>query len=193
MIIELLEKRVSVRRYRKESLPEDVIQTILEAGRLSPSGGNEQSWAFGVITDDDLIAEIAELAYKQEWIKQAPLIIVLCTIGVKDDRGGRDIQCMRYPEHKTAIRKMDRDLYLALNQEEHQTKIAGTHMVLAALEQGVSSCWVSRFEVRRLSELLNLPEDYLPSEILVFGYAEVEGRSPGKKSIAELVFRNRYA
>lgn len=193
MILELLEKRVSVRRYQDKLIPEDVLRTILEAGRLSPSGGNEQPWVFGVITDEILIAEIAELAYKQKWITQAPLLVILCTIGVDDDLGGRDIQRMRYPEHVTAINEMDRDLYLALNQEEHQTKIAGTHMVLAALEHGIGSCWVSRFEVKRLADLLNLPEDYLPSEILVFGYPETKGQATTKKSLDKVLFYNRYS
>lgn len=193
MIVELLKKRVSVRQYRDAPVPEEVIQTILEAGRLSPSGGNEQPWLFGVVTDKDLIVEIAELAYKQKWIAQAPLLIVLCTVGVGDERGGRDIQRMRYPEYAAAIDEMEHDLYLALNQEEHQTKIAGSHMVLAALECGVGSCWVSRFEVRRMAGLLGLPKGCLPSEILVFGYPEVAGQPSQRKSKDELVFRNRYA
>jgi hypothetical protein len=67
---------------------------------------------------------------------------------VGDERGGRDIQKNRFPEYKEAIEKMDQDLYWALNQEEHQTKIAGTHMALVALEHGVGSCWVSRFDVK---------------------------------------------
>lgn len=192
MIVELLEKRVSVRQYRNEPVPEDVIQIILEAGRLSPSGGNEQPWIFGVITDNDLIREIAELAYQQRWIAQAPVLIVLCTVGVSDEQGGRVIQRMRYPEYEAAIDELDYDFYLALNQEEHQTKIAGSHMILAALECGVGSCWVSRFKVRRLASLLSLPRGVLPAEILVFGYPEVEGKPSARKSKAELVFRNRY-
>ena len=60
MIIELLEKRISVRKYQDKPLPANVLQTILEAGRLSPSGGNEQAWVFGMITDKALITAIAE-------------------------------------------------------------------------------------------------------------------------------------
>ena len=100
--------------------------------------------------DGELIAHIAEIAYQQKWIARAPLPSILCTVGVDDLRGGRDIQQDRFLEYAEAIAQMDQDLYWALNQEEHQTKIAGTHMALAALEYGVGSCWVSRFEVKRL-------------------------------------------
>jgi hypothetical protein len=54
---------------------------------------------------------------------------------VGDARGGRDIQKHRYPHFSWEISQMPRELYSALNQEEHQTKIPGTPMGLAALEQ----------------------------------------------------------
>jgi len=193
MIVELLRNRSSVRRFQDKPVPHDVLQRILEAGRLSPSGGNEQPWVFGVITDGELIARIAEIAYQQKWIVRAPLLIVLCTVGVDQLRGGRDIQRDRFPEYAEAIAQMDQDLYWALNQEEHQTKIAGTHMALAALEHGVGSCWISWFEVKRLATLLNLPKGYIPCEILVLGYAESKGETSTKKSLDEIVFYDTWA
>jgi nitroreductase len=165
---------------------------MLEAARLSPSGGNEQPWVFGVITDPVRIAEIAKIAHGQEWIARAPLVIVLCTVCVEDSRGGRDIQLHRYPRYAQAIASIAQQLYWALNQEEHQTKIPGAHMVLTALEHGISSCWVSRFDVEELAQILNLPANYLPSEILVFGYPESEQQPREKKSLEELVFWNGF-
>ncbi len=165
---------------------------MLEAARLSPSGGNEQPWAFGVITDPCLIEQIAALAHGQTWIARAPLLIVLCTVCVEDERGGRDIQMHRYPEYTQAIAAMPQSLYWALNQEEHQTKIPGTHMVLTALEHGVGSCWVSLFDVKGLATLLKVPENYLPSEILAFGYPENQPVPRSKKSLGNLVFWNMY-
>jgi nitroreductase len=192
MIVDLLSKRVSVRKFRDQLIPDEVLQEILEAGRLSPSGGNEQPWLFGVVTDPALIARIAEAAHGQKWIAKAPLLIVLCVTIVADERGGRDIQVHRYPEYADVITQMDKNLYSALNQEEHQTKIAGAHMALAALERGVGSCWVSRFEVRRVADLLHLPEGTIPAEILVLGYPEKERKPTGKKSLDEVVFCNTF-
>jgi nitroreductase len=83
-------------------------------------------------------------------------------------------------------------LYWALNQEEHQTKIPGTHMVLMALEHGAAPCWVSHFNVEQLAQLLNLPDHYLPSEILVFGYPKFDQEPRSKKNLEQLVFRNIY-
>jgi nitroreductase len=192
VITELLRTRFSVRQFQDQPIPDDVLQDILEAGRLSPSGGNEQPWAFGVITNRTLIARTAEIAHHQTWIAQAPLLIVLCTIGVDDSRGGRDIQLDRFPEYAEAISRMDQELYWALNQEEHQTKIAGAHMAMAALEHDVGSCWVSRFEVKRVAELLHLPKGVIPSEILVFGYPRQKRHPAQKKALDEVVFYNTF-
>jgi nitroreductase len=192
MIVELLKKRFSVREFRDKPVLDDVLHEILEAGRLSPSGGNEQPWVFGVVTDPALIARIAGAARGQMWIAKAPLLIVLCVTIVPDERGGRDIQAHRYPEYADIIAQMDKELYSALNQEEHQTKIAGAHMALAALERGVGSCWVSRFEVRRVAQLLHLPEGIIPAEILVFGYSERERKPAPKKLSEEVVFYNTF-
>jgi nitroreductase len=192
MILDLLRKRHSVRAFQDRPVPDDVLNDVLEAGRLSPSGGNEQPWAFGMIADRDRIAQIAEIAHGQKWIAQAPLLIVLCTVGVDDARGGRDIQRQRFPEYVEAIDAMEQGLYRALNMEEHQTKIAGTHMALAALAHGVGSCWVSRFEVRRLASLLHLPATHVPSEILVLGYPERPRRAAQKKPLDEMVFYDTF-
>jgi nitroreductase len=192
MILDLLKTRYSVRTYQEKPIPEAILQEILEAGRLSPSGGNEQPWVFGVIDDKNLVKQIAGIAHKQSWIAHAPLLIVLCTVLVEDARGGRDIQIQRYPAYAEKIREMDHRLYGALNQEEHQTKIAGTHMALAAWEHGIGSCWVSRFDVHRLAGLLGLPEGILPAEILVMGYPEKERKPTRKKPLDEIVFRNKY-
>jgi nitroreductase len=53
MITELLRNRFSVRKFQDKPIPDDVVKDMLEAGRLSPSGGNEQPWAFGVVTGMD--------------------------------------------------------------------------------------------------------------------------------------------
>jgi nitroreductase len=189
-ITDLLKNRSSTRKFQDKPIPADVIADILEAGRLSPSGGNEQPWRFGVISDPGLIIEIARLAHGQSWIGSAPLLIVLSTVCTEDSRGARDIQVQRFPEYANCILDMEKGLYRALNQEEHQTKIAGTHMVLAALEHGIGSCWVSRFEVSTLARLLKLPSHILPSEILVFGYPDHPQNPAQKKGLDELVYYN---
>ncbi|MFP4015673.1 MAG: nitroreductase family protein [Halanaerobiales bacterium] len=98
MLLDLLKRRCSVRNFLDKEISPEIIEYMLEAARLSPSGGNEQPWQFGIITNDDLIQKISDLAYKQKWISKSKLIVVLCTRVVSDERGGREIQQARFPE-----------------------------------------------------------------------------------------------
>lgn len=190
-VIDLIKRRRSVREFLDRAVPDAVIDEVLEAGRLSPSGGNEQPWRFGVVRDPALIRGIAEASYGQEWIAAAPLLIVLCVVITGDERGGRDIQRQRFPRLRSAIDALEDGLYAALNLEEHQTKIAGTHMALAALEHGVGSTWVSRFDVEAVADLLGLPDGCLPSELLAMGYPAGPGVHRERKRIGEIAFRDR--
>ena len=124
MILDLMRKRVSVRKFRDQPISEDVLREILEAGRLSPSGGNEQPWRFGVDRERALIESIAAASYGQDWIAGAPLVIVLCVVVTGDERGGRGIQKQRFPRHQGAIEVMDGDLYAALSLEVGKAQLA---------------------------------------------------------------------
>lgn len=87
---------------------------------------------------------------------------------------------------------MEDKVYSVLNMEEHQTKIPGTHMVLAALECGISSTWISYFDVEKISELLKLPITCIASEIIAFGYEANRKEPIKKKRLDEIVFYNVF-
>ena len=192
MLLDRIKKRSSVRAFEDRNIPDEAINYILEAGRLSPSGGNEQSWKFGVITKRELINEIAEIAYSQKWIGSAKLLIVICTVIVPHEEGGREIQKSRFPKYVSAIDNLNQEIYERLNQEEHQTKIPGTHMVLAALEQGIASTWISHFKVDELSQKLKLPKEFIPGEIIAFGYPKEKIKHATKKKLDDLLFFDYY-
>ena len=100
MILQLQQRRRSIRTFLPRPIPESLVEEMLEVARLAPSGGNEQPWAFGVVRDRDLISGVAALSYGQDWIGEAPLLMVLCTRIVDDSRGARQIQIDRFPDHR---------------------------------------------------------------------------------------------
>lgn len=192
MVLDLLKLRYSARVFSEKKVKEKDLADILEAGRLSPSGGNEQPWHFLVVDQPDKIMALSEACYEQSWIRTSPLAIVLCVEPVSDERGCRNIQCSKYKELKEDIMNLPKNLFDALNQEEHQTKIVGSHMSLAALEKGIYSTWVSYYDVKEVSKLFNFPEHISPAEVLIFGYPKKEGSMRSKKSIDELVHYNLF-
>jgi len=117
MIIDLLQKKYSCRNFSEKLISKDIIHYILECGRLSASGGNDQPWKFGVIVDKNIlinISKVASINYDQNWISKAPLIIVLCT-ELKECKD--EINCInRFHSMKKQIMEMDDKLYSTINR-----------------------------------------------------------------------------
>ncbi len=192
MLLDLLKARYSCRNFSKKSIPNDVIDYMLDCGRLSASGGNEQPWKFGVITDNDTIGQIATAAsvnYSQRWIEKSPLLIVLCS--QLFDYTDENIGMNRFPSLNEKIKVMDKYLYAAINMEEHQTKIPGEHMVLAALEHGVYSTWISSVNCEKVGEIIGV-KGYLVTNVIAFGYPEQPEETREKKSLNDIVFINHF-
>jgi len=192
MLLDLLTKRYSCRNFSKKEIPGDIIEYMLECGRLSASGGNEQPWKFGIVTDTKIIEDIAAAAsvnYSQKWIASAPLIIVLCT--QMFDYPVADIGLNRFPSMLDRMQKIDKDLLSAIGMEEHQTKIPGEHMVLAALEYGIYSTWISSIDCERTAKLLGI-KNYLVTNVIAFGYPETNENTTPKKDRNSITFTNHF-
>ncbi|MCL2527602.1 MAG: nitroreductase family protein [Defluviitaleaceae bacterium] len=192
MLLDLLRKRYSCRDFSDRKISKEIIGYMLECGRLSPSGGNEQPWKFGVITDSDVIKKIsaaASINYEQKWVSSAPLIIVLCT-QIFDSKD--EVNCMnRFPSLKAEILSLDCKLYSAVNMEEHQTKIPGEHMVIAALEHGIYSTWISSMDCEMVGELVGA-KGYLVTNVIAFGYPKCHKEPTPKKTLNEITFANQF-
>jgi len=73
--MDVIRARRSIRRYKPDPVPEDVLNQILEAARLAPSGGHRQPWHFIVVRDPEVKSRLDIPA----WAAEAPIIIVGCT------------------------------------------------------------------------------------------------------------------
>ena len=135
---ELIESRESIRLYdANRKVPEDVLKRILNAGRLAPSAANKQPWRFLLVSSDEMLAEIRK-CYKGEWFQNAPHILI-----VKGDK------------NEAWTRSAD-----SYNSLETDLTIAMDHMILAAENEGIGTCWIAAFDPAALRSALNLlPEE----------------------------------
>ena len=87
---------LAVRRFKDTPIPEPIVRQIVEAGRLTASGGNSQPWHFIVIRDKETLRQLGQLARTGPYIPQAPLAIVVATdrSPLADSDGSRAIQDM---------------------------------------------------------------------------------------------------
>src|SRR5215467_7570754 len=68
---------LAVRRFKNTPIPEPIVRQIVEAGRLTASGGNTQPWHFIVVRDKETLRRLGQLARTGPYIPQAPLAIVV--------------------------------------------------------------------------------------------------------------------
>lgn len=149
-VYEAIRTRRSVRRYSPRPIPEDMLPRLRDALRLAPSACNLQPWRFIFVTDQRLRAELAQAASQQTFIAQAPLIVVAC--GFPD----RAYQAMG--GHGNSV---DVDVAIALD-----------HLTLAAVAEGLGTCWIGAFDERAVKRLLDIPHEAKVVALTPVGFPE---------------------
>lgn len=143
---ELASSRYSVRSYKPDPIAKEVLDQILEAGRVAPTACNYQPQKIFVVQSADLRAKLAQVS---PCTFDAPVILVVCYD--KD----REAKIPLRPGY--AFGEMD-------------ATIVCTHMMLQAWELGIGSCWVGMFNDRQVSEALDLPDHIQVAALLPMGY-----------------------
>ncbi|HAI21436.1 MAG TPA: nitroreductase [Clostridiales bacterium UBA8153] len=162
-IFEAIKNRRSIRRYRTDPVPPEVLGQVLEAGRVAPSAANRQAWKFVVVTDAAIRQELVPACRSQQFVGQAPVVIAACAT--------------------EAGRKWNQvDLAIAVD-----------HMTLAAHGLGLGTCWIGAFEEEAVRGILGIPEGVSVVVLLTLGYADGPGRPPSRKELGEVVCYQRYS
>ncbi len=198
-LLEAINKRRSARKFKDKEIPENIIQEMLNAARLSPSGGNGQNWIFGIIEDKVQKEKLAEAAGNQTWIKDAPVIIAGCSYlrwdiaeQPEDDFGkivnylrfGKDFidYLCEYPDRKACMTLF----------ENSNPLVPLEHICLTAVSHGLSSCFIGFLDIEKANKILNLPEDITCLFLLPVGYADENPKEKETKSIEEISFKNKW-
>jgi nitroreductase len=169
--IELAEKRRSIRGYKDDPVPENLLAEILQAGRLAPSAKNLQPLHFIVVREAAVLDALAK-AYPAPFFRQAPVVIATC---VEPSAGWLRAQ------------------YDGKNFAEVDAAIAVDHMTLAAADLGLGSCWIGAFDPVLVRSALNLPDKVYPLALLPIGYPSDAGRPKRRKEPAQLVHYEKWS
>ncbi|MBC7113398.1 MAG: nitroreductase family protein [Candidatus Methanomethyliales bacterium] len=169
-VLEAIKARRSVRSYKEDPVPDDLIEKILDAGRWAPTGGNIQPWRFIVVKDRTLLDLLKKVS--PGYLGDAPLAIVICSDkGYSYKVGGQ----------------LARD-YLTIAD----CSMAATNITLAAHALGLGTCVVKSFSHNAVKELLNIPEGVEPELIVVVGYPANIPKPPRREPLERIVYLNRY-
>lgn len=142
---QLAKKRYSVRKFKNTHLPDEVINKILDAGHLAPTGCNYQPQRILVINTDESCEKLKNCT---KCHFDAPTAMLVC-----------------YSKNECWTRKYDGATCGTVD-----ASIVTTHMMLKAAEIGVGSTWVMHFDPFAMRKEFNIPEEIEPVALLVMGY-----------------------
>ncbi|MHC1704414.1 MAG: nitroreductase family protein [Tenuifilaceae bacterium] len=166
--IELARNRYSCRSYQNRDIPKELIEKVLEASRIAPSAVNFQPWCFIVISDNSLKKKISS-CYARPWLESAPIIIVACG------------------DHNRSWRRADGKDHCDID-----LAIAIDHLMLAATDLGLATCWVCKFDVMKCASILELPSNISTIALIPLGYpadtCNPNRHNEKRKPLNEIVF-----
>ncbi|WP_458452956.1 nitroreductase family protein [Methanobrevibacter sp.] len=143
----LIFKRHSVRRFRDEKVPDEIIENLLKAGMQAPSAGNQQAWEFIVVSDDEDKLAISKMhQYAKPAEKASHLIVTLGNL------------------NETRFDMMIEQDLGACNE----------NILLQATHEGLGAVWLGFHPIEdrslRLKEYLNIPDYCIPFSVICVGY-----------------------
>lgn len=145
---QVIQQRESIRDYDPDKpVSKETLEKILEAGRVAPSAKNLQPWKFVVVQSAEMLKKV-RASYKGEWFKTAPVVLIV--VGYRDQAWVRS--------------------YDAYNSIETDLTIAITHLILAAENEGVGTCFIEAYDPAILREALGIKENQVIFSITPLGY-----------------------
>jgi nitroreductase len=166
--LKLIAQRYSTRAYLSDPVEDEKLECVLDAARLAPTAHNNQPFRFLVLQPKGREEELKRI-YDRKWFVQAPLVI--CAVGVIDEGWVRgDGQ----------------------NYYQVDTAIAMDHLILAATDQGLGTCWIAHFDAAAAKEILGLPDGVELVAMTPLGYPADQIKPKTRKKLEELVRYERW-
>jgi nitroreductase len=174
-VIDAIASRVSCRAYKPDPIPQACLLQILEAARLAPSACNQQPWRLAVVSDASARRRIVEEGFlpgiKMTWALEAPVhVVVGMQLSLVTHRLAASVSGVAYPWVDIGI--------------------AGEHLVLAATELGLGTCWIGWIRSPAVARIVGWPRSVKPAVVITVGYPRdaVPGALPAlrRKAMSEI-------
>ena len=171
-----IKSRRSIRNYKEEQIPQDLLKEVVDLARFAPSWKNTQIARYYVVQSAELKQKIAEscvmgFTYNTGTLTKAPALVVLAYV---EKRSGfdRDGSC-------TTSKGSDWEMF--------DPGIATQTFCLAANEKGLGTCIMGIFDDAAVAEAINLPEGQKVGALIAIGYPAEEPAAPARKEVEQLV------
>ncbi|MBE9223775.1 nitroreductase family protein [Cyanobacterium stanieri LEGE 03274] len=189
-----IRERRSIKKYDpNHKMTDSEINTLMEQALLSPTSFNMQNWRFVVVKDQEIKDKLKAVSFNQSQVSDASIVVVIC-----GDLKASEKNPQRYwrntPETvQKQIVPMIGGFYndkpqLQRDEVMRSSGMAGQNIMLAAKAMGYDTCPMIGFDPEKVAKIINLPEDYILSFMVVVGKA-IEGPNPrsGQLDFSEVV------
>ena len=194
---DVIASRRSIRKFQQKDISAETVRLLLDAARLAPSGSNIQPARF-IVAQSQESKEALGQCTPYKFIIKAAVVLVCCadltSISTRDKRvdelletGAFDGVEVNFDNSAPYSIVMDPEAaraYLALN-----VAIAIEHIVLKAVDLGLGSCWLGRFDRDKLQEYLKLDESIYPVVLLPVGYPDQSPKARPRFDLDKLILK----
>jgi len=161
---ELIASRYSVRSYKPDAVEDDKLRQVLEAAIIAPTACNIQPFRV-IVVETKGIREELKRVYPADWFSDAPLVICVCAV-----------------PSEAWVRRGDQK-----NHCDIDAAIAMDHIILAATNLGLGTCWIAAFDPKAAREVLEIPDDLIPVLFTPLGYPADRPREKSRRTLNEMV------
>ena len=165
---DVINSRRSIRKFTADPVPEEKLQRILEAALLCPTWANKQGVRYIVVKDPERVSQLGE-ATGQKWTRTAPMFIVVC---IDPKRSGKN--------------KNDLEYFMV------DATIGFTHIVLAATNEGLGTCWMGWFDEEAVQNILEIPKKVRVIGLTPLGFPDYTPKPQERLALEEIVYEETY-
>lgn len=165
-LLKAISERRSIRSFRPDPLPERDLKTMLEAACMAPSAGNCQPWEFVIVRSEKGKEALADAAYGQYFLTEAPVVVVVCANLERSASryGGRGEQMYCLQDTAAAIQ----------------------NLLLTAHSLGYGTCWIGAFDDEAVARAIRAPRGIRPVAIIPIGKPAERPRAPERIPLERL-------
>ena len=163
-LLEFLKSRRSIRRFKPEAPPRDLVLRAIDVARYAPSAKNTQPWRFIIVDNPEVKAKLASIHTGASPLKNAPLAVVVAC-HVDESPTSYMLDCAN----------------------------ATIYFLLAVHALGLGAVWIQALrDIEVIRKTLNLPDSAIPVAIIALGYPDENPSPKPRKPLGEIVFLNKY-
>ncbi|HEC42563.1 MAG TPA: NADPH-dependent oxidoreductase [Bacteroides sp.] len=153
----------SIRKYKSDPIPEEILERVMEAGSRASTTGNMQVYSMVVTKDEEIRKQLWESHFKQDMVLQAPVHITFCADFNRFNKWCR--QRKAEPGY---------DNFLSFYTASIDALLASQNVALEAEANGLGICYLgtATYMADRIIDILNLPEGVVPVAAIVMGYPD---------------------